>query len=278
MNIVTDLNLFKTVFKDKFDQESIEYLTIYYQKNNNHILSKEYIELIENTVQNTELWKSYFTELSDQGRIVKVESTQVDADELCIEIFENYKQDTCVFVSLNNEKINSLNVRNIPLENESYKVIKSLLTKSNHILYVHDFENNKEIESFFNLILTFQSNVNNIYIFNREFDLKFLNSLKSKRIHYYTLLKRDYKIFDLKQDLKDNNTFKVLGRGLTCYYTFNRTLIHERKIVLGNLIISPDNAFINLNIEEPTWQITIDNNKVMAQKWKEKCSLFKRTF
>jgi hypothetical protein len=68
---------------------------------------------------------------------------------------------------------------------------------------------------------------------------------------------------------------KNLGGKLKLFYTNNKRLIHERKIIIGALIISSDNSFSNLTTKEPTWEINISFDSERATEWIKKCSDFK---
>lgn len=275
MNIISDLNTFKSAFKLKVNKDSHEDLAIFLQENNTHIISREYVDIIEKEVENTDLWETILKELMDEGRLKSLKSTSNNANEICVEMYNTFKQSPCVLLTKDNKSIDSMGYNNIDLKKEENKLIKKIIKDSTCIVYVHDFDQDSKVDDFFRKIFSIQSLNTDIFVFNREFDLRFLNHLKDTKVHYYTLLKRNYyNEFDLKSDSKDKTTYKIIGGKLRCYYTFNRTIIHERKVIIGNLIISPDNAFVNLNINEPTWQITITNNPYMSTKWKEKCKKF----
>ena len=276
MNIISDLNTFKNAFREKVSKDSLEDLAIYFQENNTHLLSRPYVDIIEKEVENTDLWETTLKELMDNGRVKTTESTSDKSNDICIDMFNDLKNSPSVLITSNNKSIDSMGYNNIDLKKEENKAIKKVLMDSTCIVYVHDFDNNEKIEYFFKKVFSFQKINNEIFVFNREFDLRFLSHFKNTRINYYTLLKRDYNQFDLESDSKDRSTYKIIGGKLRCYYTFNRAIIHERKVIIGNLIISPDNAFVNLNTNEPTWQITISNDPIISSKWKEKCNQFKR--
>ena len=44
--------------------------------------------------------------------------------------------------------------------------------------------------------------------------------------------------------------------------------------MFDNLIITLDNAFDNITIKEPTWEIFVCYDEVKAKDWKKKCSQF----
>ncbi|MBB2950173.1 hypothetical protein [Sphingobacterium sp. JUb56] len=277
MNIISDLNTFKSAFKLKVNKDSHEDLAIFLQENNTHIISREYVDIIEKEVENTDLWETILKELMDEGRLKSLKSTSNNANEICVEMYNTFKQSPCVLLTKDNKSIDSMGYNNIDLKKEENKVIKKVLKDSTCIVTVHDFDNDEKIKDFFKKIFSLQTLNTDIFIFNREFDLRFLNHFKDAKVHYYTLLKnKHYDQSDLKSDSKNKRTYEIIGGRMRCYYTFNRKIIHERKVIIGNLIISPDNAFINLNINDPTWQITISNNPRISSKWKEKCNSFLR--
>lgn len=277
MNIISDLNTFKSAFREKVNKGSLEDLAIYFQENNNHLLSRAYVDIIEKEVENIDLWETTLKELMDNGRVKILKSTSDKPNDICIDMYNDFKDFPCVLITSDNEAIDSMGYNNIDLKKDENKVLKKIIKDSTCIVYVHDFDKDEKIEHFFKQLFSIQTLNTDVFVFNREFDLRFLNHFKNTKVHYYTLLKRNYyERSDLKKEATDKNTYKIIGGKLRCYYTFNRKFIHERKVIIGNLIISPDNAFVNLNINEPTWQITISNNPRISSKWKEKCNSFSR--
>ena len=82
---------------------------------------------------------------------------------------------------------------------------------------------------------------------------------------------RDLKNADFKKvdELKNE-----LGGKLELWSTSNKTLIHERKIIFEELILSIDNSFFALNKNEPTWQITVSHCIETSREWIKKCEHF----
>lgn len=79
----------------------------------------------------------------------------------------------------------------------------------------------------------------------------------------------EYTRKETKKDLR-----KVLGGKLKLFYTTNKRILHERKVIFDNLVITIDNSRSNINVDEPTWEILVLRNSDKAKKWTEKIAKF----
>lgn len=242
--------------------------------------TENYINLIEKSITNLEGFQALLVELSDTNRITKVKTlNKKSLNDEFVEISLTSKISTLIPIiyedsnSLVNQ-IPALTIFNKSIHLNKHWITLELLTNNFcNVCYLH-FKKDKEISEFFNNVFRVPNFIREVYIFDREQDPKFLTFIKGKHIHYYTFFYGSY-----GRDFERKNTKKnlrgILGGKLKLYFTSNPRVIHERKIIFDNFIISIDNSQNNLTVLEPTWEITITFDIERANKWKEKCTQFK---
>ncbi|MEL1241835.1 hypothetical protein [Flavobacterium flavipallidum] len=258
-------------------------LNILFNKKNEFITNKQIINYIESKIDpnNQEYFQAFIKEIFDESRYITVSSLSI----------ENYKND--VYNLYTNSKINYivpikfsensefrmdeftnlLDLTNIKKNNYNY-ILNDLLSKGITCYDFSQFNDNSDVEEFFKNLLKIPKNIDIIHCFNRDYSSRFLINLKNKKINYFSLVSRDFprNIYEYKEIKKELRT--ILGNKLEIFTTKKRTLIHERKIFIGGLSISFDNAFENILVEEPTWQITVEYCENKFNKWIEKKSQF----
>tara|TARA_R110002072_G_scaffold182067_5_gene338251 strand:+ start:12557 stop:13405 length:849 start_codon:yes stop_codon:yes gene_type:complete len=241
-------------------------------------LNKSLLDIIEKEVEDTDHFEAAIKELYDCDKIVVKESTIDNSfDFQYSEIF----QKSCfpvffpITLKLNNK---------LPLQKHDYIIVKDessskknsvvldLLTKNISSVSFLDFSNNNEIKLFFENLYNIPKTISYFNIFNRDLESTYLTALKGFRINYYTLIRKK----DIKYAANDKKEIiKILGRKTKIHFTSNPRIIHERKIIFENILITVDNAFENTIIEEPTWQIQISYNPSLASEWLKKCYSFR---
>lgn len=145
------------------------------------------------------------------------------------------------------------------------------------MFHIRISKKDSEIISFFENVFSIPKYITSVYIFDRDQNPKLLSKLKGKKIEFYTLLRggkyNEHLRKEVKKELRNS-----LGGSLKLYFTNNPGLLHERKIIFENIILTIDNSHNNLTIAEPTWEIIIAYNKEKSDNWKVKCCKFSEVY
>lgn len=136
----------------------------------------------------------------------------------------------------------------------------------------YDFKFDREIQDFFEDVLEVNKNAY-VDIFDKQVNLNhsLFDSIKiGKPVNYFTSFKRySDEEYDKVQDIKSHFRRVFIYRG-------PKNQIHERRIMVENLIIEPDDDFWNLCCDRTTWKIMVTYCPKTASKISEKKHLFKR--
>ncbi len=282
MTILPELDFYCQAFKNLSPLEKIKPLNILLNPNNKICFNKNLIELIELVVEDKNLFQSIVKDLFDNNRILSVETTKdLSYNEQLEELYNKLNVEYLIPIIINNESnlnknglfINLININDETNLKKDLIVTSILLNKSVSYCY-NDFENDTQIESFFKELFKIPKLIKNVHIFNREQDVKYLESLKGRNIEYYTLMTKmgseKYLHLETLKDMK-----KFLGGKLKIFSTPNYRIIHERKIIIDGFIINSDNSFQNITISEPTWEISITYCNTKQNAWLTKTINFK---
>lgn len=122
-----------------------------------------------------------------------------------------------------------------------------------------DFEQESQIQAFFEAFFSLPKQIAYVNIFDREtneISHNRFDTVKNRiKVHYYTLQQRDY------FGIQDYFTQKLL-----LFKTRKKELTHGRRIIFENFVLISDNAFNNLKIGED-WNIQIEYNPSNARNW-----------
>ncbi|MRM84317.1 hypothetical protein [Riemerella anatipestifer] len=282
MNILPELEFYEEIFcNDKIIAKDL--LNIIFNENNDFVINREIIDYIENNVheKKKDLLEAFIKELIDYQRLKSEKSLKV-ADY--INTAKNYYSKCNEYyltpLTLNKSKFNEVDFLNLinlsDYTKNNYNYIgKELLTKGLISTDFGNYNTDDEIVDFIVELFKIPRNIHSVECFNRDYSAKFLNILKGKKIYYYSLVKREFPANIAEYKGYQTEMKKEVGSQLKIYYTKKRKLIHERKIFIGPLSITFDNAFENICIDEPTWTILIEYNKIKYSRWREKTKEFK---
>lgn len=281
MVLLSDYTVFNEGFTYSNNSTKRKILNTLYNSSNQICFSKGLLEIIEKKVPEKDLFQAFIKELSDSGRIISENSNPDNAFyEQLLEIYNNSKIDFLIPLTINTDKElepikNKLISFNNSLKINKDWIVTEIITNGSCNVCFKDFKTDDEIKLFFDDIFDIPKFIKIVSIFNREQDSKYLESLKGNNIVFYTLL---FSVFRDKhihlENLKDLK--KDLGGKLKLFYTSNKRLIHERKIIIGSLIINIDNSFSNLTTKEPTWEINVSFDVDKANEWMKKCINFRQ--
>ena len=240
--------------------------------------SKTYIDLLDSNEDSGEFFKGLIQELYDTDRIVIEKCHLKPKPNEEFELLALSCNDSFFIPIIVNDdpafkNVKSLLVLNGLKKNEKAWIIKELLSKSIYNVSYQDFLADNEIENFFSNLFCVYNFLKEVVIFDREINSSLLSTIKGVNVKYYTYSKRG-KQYDVDRQTAKNNLKKELGGKLKLFYTNDLRILHERKIIIENLIITIDNSRSNLTIKEPTWEITVTIDEEKASRWKSKTRSF----
>src|SRR5690606_21214501 len=248
---------------------------------NQFVLNKNLIDYIEDKIHpdNIEYFNSFVKELIDQDRIENSNNiSPIDYLETTIKYYTSSNKEFLIPIKSSDvsgfRKDVFHNLLDINSTNDYDIIVTQLLSRSCVHLTYQDFQSNIKIDQFFENIFSIPKFINEVHCFNRDISSKFIEKFRHKKINYFTLIKQPVRNYITEyKETKKEFTRKISGK-FKLFTITNRSLIHERKIFINNLCISFDNAFENILVEEPTWEITITYSKNKFENWKKKINQF----
>lgn len=255
--------------------------TAFNSLNNNSVkicFSKKYIEFLEQGISNLDMFQNLIKELYDAKRILIFNPTEnANIESEFIAISNQIKDSKLIpFSIFNNDNliksIPKLLVAEMASPINTHWIKLELLTKNTCNVSYQNFKSDAEIITFFTNIFKIPNYITKAYVYNRELNCFYLQALKGKHIDYYTFIDRRTNIAEKRIKSRDLKT--KLGGKLKLYYTTNARILHERKIVFEDYILTVDNSHNNLIITEPTWEIFITYDTEKAKAWMDKCDNF----
>ena len=275
MVILPDLSIYRCGFSNSKNINQLIINNILLNSEVKVCLNKSMLVDIEKVVEDEGYFQSLIRKLYDDDRIYSISNSgEKDFDLQLKEIISSIKLPIFFPLTLKkNDEIDSyIFINDIGVNSRRNSIILNLLKKNEHTVSHIDFVDNTDINIFFEEVFSIPNNIRVFNIFNRNLESKFLSLVKGSRFNYYTLIRGkdiQYASED-KQELK-----KIIGSKLKIFFTTNPRIIHERKIIFENLIITIDNSFENILKEEPTWQIQITYSSNLATSWHLKCDKFR---
>lgn len=269
------LDVFQNCFENAHTNDGRIAMRILYNPNNKILVSKKYITYLEQFFSNKDFFQALIKELYDSGRL---ESKNVNEDSVNIDdefiLLSNLQNIPVLLPLIFNDNINlEQGVPFICVKQKAVKLnkhwIQTEIAKNSQCIVSHlDFNNDAQIKKYFEDIFTTPRYIRFCYVFDRDKTHEKKQKLKGKNVKYYTLFTNSVKGFEKKQTLKYLR--KELGGSLELWATSRKNYLHERKIIFENFILTCDNSFCNININEPTWEIVFYYSPDVASKWLQK--------
>lgn len=279
MVLLADLSVFELAFSNSKSKENRIINKILFNNDVQICLNQSIIDEYEKVLGEIEFFQAFVKELYDSDRIIIENSNaKLSINEQFTDIAINSKISFLIPICL--EKVDDYleKIENIVVLKESKKINRywialELLTNSFCNVSFDDFASDDEINLFFNSLFKIPKFIKEIKIFNRDQHYNYLQNIKGKNIDFYTKMSSARIHFSYRNEIKKEMK-NALGSKLNLHYTNNSRIIHERKIIFDNLIITVDNSFENITINEPTWEIYVNYNKQKAENWISKCDNF----
>lgn len=237
----------------KYSKEGINIEKILLNDNNTFIISTALIDYIEDNLSGEVFnrWEDLFKYLSDNNKLKSISNCNtLNTDNIYSAIGNT---DNYIIILKNMELPTNSNDYTCYLKDTSLNsnfLIKIL--QNNQITFrSSDFSSNTEIDKFFNKMIDCSKTNKEVIIISRynNFSCNLIQKVKSKfsKKEYWTTLKQD--------NCSTNNVplMKIqLGTSLKVY-TGKKKDIHERKIIIGNMILEFDDDFDKIKSSLHAW-------------------------
>ena len=285
MTVLPSMDVFEKYISNSRDRAFSDINSIFFNENIDVLITSNYLDILEMSLENIELIQALTIELSDDNRIA-VNSIDNEIKDTYENFYDKLYNDNidnldCLFAINIDEKPNFVNYkyskRNKNNKNKEYLLFE--LLKSNILsFHYYDFNSNLEIQNLIKRVFGMPKNLSTVLIYNRYSESNYFTFLKDKSIHYFNLIppgsnhKRLTEYIRIERDLKMN-----LGRNLVLKSTNEISKIHERKVLFNHFILTFDQSFDSSIITDPSWKIDIEfDRKVCLQEWNKKHGHFHR--
>ena len=205
------------------------------------------------------------------GKKLETNNADLIFEELCKFSLNN---EILIGISESKEKIDSfdnvLNINNISPDNKNHILSKLIINEVCQIRHT-DLIQKADIINLLNHAYSIYNKIENVIIIDRQCNLNhnLYDFLIDKSINF--------KYYTLKISTLDANSIKRKFTNYEIFNTNNNDLIHERVLILNNIIITMDEDPFNI-VHRDTWIITIEYSEKTSRKiLAEKCSLFNTT-
>lgn len=239
-------------------------------ENNIFIINASLLKYIEEhiNINYKDKWENYFTYLSDNNHLISSNTDTLDSNIIFNEAPKQY--DYSIILS----DSDNINTCNISINTINNTLFKELLENGKCTFRNTNFNTHDEIKLVFEKLFYCSKTTHRIIIIARynHFDCDIINILKSKfnKKTFWTTYKGS-------NDPSTNLTLlrQQLGNSLLLL-TGNNEQIHERKLIIGNLIVEFDDDFNKITYDCDTWMCHCSINKDLANTLRSKQSSLRR--
>jgi len=277
MTVLPAIDIFEKYVSNSRDKTFSDINSIFFNDNNNILISTSYLDLIESTFD-SELINLLVVELSDNNRI-SPDIIDNNEDNIFEKLYEdNCNNIDCLCAITLNETLSidhyKYSRKDKKSKNKDFLIFE--LLKSNIIsFHYYDFDTDLEIQKLLKTTFSLPKKLSKINIYNRYSEYNYLTFLANKSIHYFNLISGSYHIKKLEFIRIENDLKANLGRNLILKSTHDLKLLHERKIFFNHFILTFDQALDNLKVTEPNWKIDIEvDRKSCLNEWSKKNGSF----
>jgi len=263
--------------RKQFRKDTFEYnlISIIDNPDNRIVLTKKYLQFLDDIYPpESDLYDDYsnFMTFVIDGNCEIIESNNSETLDEEFIFIANHCCSTTISVLENEKKFKIKNFLCLKKADScpKSKVYLSLLKDRTAIVRYSDFNNNKELESFFKEVFSFPRGISSTIVIERY------ANINHPYFDYFAEENILVKYYKYKATLADGNSLKRKFNRLELYNTSNGELVHERLIILGNLIINIDEDPMNLDVSRKTWTISLTYSQADTQNLKRKCSDFSR--
>jgi hypothetical protein len=241
-------------------------------ENNVFIINTSLLEYVEEhiNIDYKDKWESYFTYLSDNNHLISSNTNTLNSDI----IFDEAPYQHDYRIILTNNDIDNINTCNLSINTINNTLFKGLLENGMCTFRNTNFNTNDEIKLIFEKLFYCSKTIHRIIIISRynHFDCDIINILKNKfnKKSFWTTYKGPN---DPSTNLRLLR--QQLGNSLLLF-TGDKEQIHERKLIIGTLIVEFDDDFNKITHDYSTWMCHCSVNKDLANTLRSKQSSLKR--
>lgn len=178
MLLLLDFTIFEKAFSFSNELDKYELLSILHNSNSKICFSKGMLDYIESKISEKDIFQSFIKEITDTDRIVIHKSnSSLSYHEQFIQIFENANVDFLIpitefyqeeFVKIKSKLITFKNISKI---NKNWIVFRIITDKNCTVCY-NDFNDDDEINTFFESIYSIPKYIKKVVVFNRQQEYK----------------------------------------------------------------------------------------------------------
>ncbi len=291
MHILLHNNIFKKHFAAPRSLEKNEEAVLIYNIMNNslakiivtpQIIDRHYIATLPRKEQNPR--KAELSLLYRSGKLVRKQTTALESNEQFIELHTTCNYPCLISIADEDIEIEGtpisiaypdiaiFNTANFQKPNKHWQRISLAANNTFTVRYL-DFQNQTEINQFFTEIFKLPRAINEVKIIDRYMqnvtEHNNFDELKNRNIpiHYYTLnipaklSGGRNPLPNLLTDIQDIFNPSTVS----FFHTFNKDLIHERKVLFENFILETDEDFPRIKNSIKTWKIDITYNPSLTE-------------
>jgi hypothetical protein len=248
---------------------------IFLVEKNLFVLSKELVDYIENnaTEPQKHKWFDLYTMLNDNKQIAYAKNNTLNTDMIFTELPKKY--DFVIVLTNTTENDKSCAISNT---NTLNNIFLNLLQNNAHTAFSHvAIQQNTEITSIFNKFFNCsKSNAYRMIIISRYLntECEIIRLIK----HYFP--KKSLWTTHKKVPCITNNGSALrtkLGNSLELH-TGSSSQIHERELIIGNMVIDFNDDFYKITTDNPTWNCNIMIDQEQANSLRAKQSILTRIY
>ncbi|MFH0733627.1 MAG: hypothetical protein V1773_04685 [bacterium] len=250
---------------------------------NRFVFNEEYIKKINVELSSVNSsYQDYFKnliikQLFDNNQIISASDIILENDNSIEKMFEylsdNSKKLGFIPLSYNYEYKKCGVLKNAQIPN-CHWIKEQLVSKGQLAVWPYNFENNNQIQDFFNELFDLCKYMSVIYIQDDYCNINkhsLFNAISKKgyKINYYLCkIKGSKNTNDVLGELKSkkNSLQERLGRKTKIFYSFIGKMKHPRRILFNNFIIKVDNDWASIDKLNDGWNIDVYYDPVNYSK------------
>ncbi|TGL23142.1 hypothetical protein EHQ46_05755 [Leptospira yanagawae] len=293
MNLVIDHTFIENLLKYHPTSSAINSdstIRIFTNKKNNFLITRRYLEILKEKISTDishDAFQQIITFMIDRKNDTSKDLNESDKIEDVISefkrlrnLFEKEEPILFVFYHIENPEEKLVNLPYINILDKSSNFHANLLFElaENGVFKINYFHanNDQDIEFIFTSALSLFKKISKLTIYERDCDFHnnpiLANLLKIKNKEIYTRAwDRSGSYSDLITEIKCIQS--KFGGSIITYLTKDRSSIHERRLLLRNIVIDSDHNLSSITARNKSWTLTVYIEQEI-EKYTDKNSTF----